>query len=241
MVGAISVAVTITFRNAITDAREEIEAAPELTVRQVVERSGFIAPGIKFDVRDRNGENVSDRPAADFANTVLSVGLPADRIVGGGPSVLVEEIAAGFLALKLLGPFAEAFASKLGERLGESTAAAVSKIRLFRGVRPPLEKFEALQATTDTLIVIPEVLSDDARLALIDIDLTQDEIRGKILRWDSESKTWNPNGGRFQSRLVDATNFGGRPEPDVSNQPSNNRPRRRHTPVDVSGTIHRIL
>ncbi len=73
----------VTFRNAITDARQEIEVTPGQTVRQAVESSGFIATGSSFSVRDKNGQVVDNQAAADYANTVLSVGLPGDRVVGG--------------------------------------------------------------------------------------------------------------------------------------------------------------
>ncbi|GAA4735608.1 hypothetical protein [Phytohabitans rumicis] len=75
---------TVTFRNAITDARQEVQVAPGQTVRQAVENSGFVAAGSAFSVRDKNGQVVDDQPATTHANTVLSVGLPGDRVVGGG-------------------------------------------------------------------------------------------------------------------------------------------------------------
>lgn len=74
---------TVTFRNAITDARQEVEVSPGQSVRQAVENSGFIAAGSAFSVRDKNGRVVDDQPATEHANTVLSVGLPGDRVVGG--------------------------------------------------------------------------------------------------------------------------------------------------------------
>ena len=184
---------TITLRNAITGERQDIEADPELTVHQVVERSGFIVPSSDFSVRDKDGQVVDQCPVADFANTLLTVGLPADSARGGGHQI-IEEIAAGFLALKLLGPFAEAFASKLGERLGESAAAAVSRVRLFGRGGGSQKELVVEDATTNTVVVIPEQLTDDARLALIDLDLTRDGVRGEILHWSPGSKTWRPIG-----------------------------------------------
>lgn len=73
----------VTFRNAITDARQEVEVTSGQTVRQAVESSGFIAAGSSFSVRDKNGQVVDGQPASEHANTVLSVGLPGDRVVGG--------------------------------------------------------------------------------------------------------------------------------------------------------------
>jgi hypothetical protein len=75
---------TVTFRNAITDARQPTEVTPGQTVRQAVESSGFIASGSAFSVRDKDGQVVDDQPASNYEGSVLSVGLPGDRVVGGG-------------------------------------------------------------------------------------------------------------------------------------------------------------
>jgi hypothetical protein len=119
----------------------------------------------------------------------LRVGILA---TAGGGWTVAEEIAAGFLALRVLGPFAEAFASKLGERTGESVASAVSKIRLFRRRRPSRDEFVIRHSNASTFVVLPAAMTDDARLALIDLDLTQAGIIGKILHWDAVSATWRP-------------------------------------------------
>ncbi len=73
----------VTFRNAITDQRVQIEVGAGQTVRQAVEDSGFIAAGNGFSVRDKLGNVVDDQPAIQYTNTVLSVGLPGDLVVGG--------------------------------------------------------------------------------------------------------------------------------------------------------------
>jgi hypothetical protein len=76
-------ATVVTFRNAITDQRQEVEVQPGQTVKQAVEASGFIASGNQFSVRDKDGHVVDDKPATDYANTLLSVGLPGDTVRGG--------------------------------------------------------------------------------------------------------------------------------------------------------------
>ncbi|MFD7292329.1 hypothetical protein ACFV9W_03495 [Streptomyces sp. NPDC059897] len=101
------------------------------------------------------------------------------------------ELAVGFIALKVLGPFIETFATKLGEQLGESVGRALGRIRLFRpaggrrflGVRVPASQVL-------TRVELPEDLTEEARLALIDLDPTVEEVRGRLLRWDETSKTW---------------------------------------------------
>ena len=74
---------TVILRNAISNDRQTVDVQPGQTVRQVVEDSGMIAAGNGFSVRDKNGHVVDDRSAEEFANTVLSVGLPGDNVEGG--------------------------------------------------------------------------------------------------------------------------------------------------------------
>lgn len=75
---------TITFRNAITDARHPVEISEGQTVREAVIDSGFIAAGNEFSVRDKEGSIVDGDLASEHANEVLSVGLAGDTVSGGG-------------------------------------------------------------------------------------------------------------------------------------------------------------
>lgn len=43
------------------------------------------------------------------------------------------------------------------------------------------------------MVVLVEGMSDLAWLALFDLDVTAEELRGKTLRWDSDTSTWRPN------------------------------------------------
>lgn len=49
------------------------------------------------------------------------------------------------------------------------------------------------------LVVVTDDLPDEARLALLDLDVTAPELRGKLLRWDEAAGEWRPpqrGGGR---------------------------------------------
>jgi hypothetical protein len=74
---------SVTFRNAITDARHPVDVSPGQTVRQAVLDSGFIAAGNEFSVRDKEGTIVDNQPADQFAGAVLTVGLAGDTVSGG--------------------------------------------------------------------------------------------------------------------------------------------------------------
>lgn len=39
-------------------------------------------------------------------------------------------------------------------------------------------------------LVVTEGLPDEARLALLDLDVTAEELRGKELRWDAAAGEW---------------------------------------------------
>jgi hypothetical protein len=43
-------------------------------------------------------------------------------------------------------------------------------------------------------LVITSDTPDEARLAVLDLDVTADDVRGQLLRWDAEAETWRPNG-----------------------------------------------
>jgi len=99
----------------------------------------------------------------------------------------VETVIVGFVALKVLGPFAEAFAKKLGELLAERTERAVGRIQLIRrNRRPHIFKVEMSPGTT--ILVLPEDLDDEAKLAILDLDLTIPH--RAPMRWKSVPAAW---------------------------------------------------
>lgn len=46
------------------------------------------------------------------------------------------------------------------------------------------------------VVVVTGDLPDEARLALLDLDLMADEMRGKELRWDDDTSAWRPDPGQ---------------------------------------------
>jgi hypothetical protein len=60
----------------------------------------------------------------------------------------------------------------------------------FRGKGKGLEIVVGTEDDAAATLVITSNLPDEARLALLDLDVTAEEVRGKILRWDSDAKVW---------------------------------------------------
>jgi hypothetical protein len=108
------------------------------------------------------------------------------------PPPLFVEIAVGFLAVKLLGPFLETFATKLGERFGESTSEALGRIRVTRRRNRTSRNLEIEDPETfnPTVLILPEEFTEEARLAVIDLDIAAEEVRGTTLRWNPDMGTW---------------------------------------------------
>ncbi|MFI2762328.1 hypothetical protein ACH5A3_26235 [Streptomyces echinatus] len=144
---------------------------------------------IRLEVQQRS-EAVSQKRARELQRREEEEARSGIHI-GRMESPTYAELAVGFIALKVLGPFVEAFATKLGEQLGESVGRALGRITLFRwagwlrhlGVEVP-------NSRVWTRLELPEDLTEEARLALIDLDPTADEVRGRLLHWDETTKTW---------------------------------------------------
>ncbi|MCX5338242.1 hypothetical protein [Streptomyces sp. NBC_00140] len=101
------------------------------------------------------------------------------------------DLIVGYLAVKALGPFLEAFATKLGEQFGESTGRAISRLALRRRPRTR-DQVEVESSEAKTTVILPDPFTDDAREAFIDIDVADPDIRGRTLYWNEEHGTFLP-------------------------------------------------
>ncbi|MFE9116098.1 hypothetical protein [Streptomyces sp. NPDC007172] len=92
------------------------------------------------------------------------------------------------LIVTTLSPFVTAFATSLGQRLGTGV-----KIRR-RAWRRNRESNNLVLTYRDrtTTIEMSAGLSDEARLALIDLDVNRPELWGHRLRWNEEAAAWLP-------------------------------------------------
>ena len=103
-----------------------------------------------------------------------------------------EELVAAAAVFKVLGTLGDAYLSRLGALLAEATPAILKKIRLR--LYPVHNTGLLIIGTGRSTIefVVDGDISDDAKLALIEMDLTADHLQGATLCWDAAKGQWNP-------------------------------------------------
>ncbi len=99
------------------------------------------------------------------------------------------EIIVGYVVVKTLGPFLEAFAKKLGEQFAETLSHALSRLRLLLNRRTKQRELDISTRGRITL-VLPNPLPDEAMLALLDLDVTDPELQEARLYWDEVASKW---------------------------------------------------
>jgi hypothetical protein len=143
-------------------------------------------------------EMFSDEKSARASNFYATGKNSADSSRNSTFPLLVE-VASGFVVAKFIGSFLQAFATKLGEDIGESSARAVHRLRLLHKTKGSTN----IQDSTDdldiiltggkrTTLILPENFSDAAKLAIIDTNFSSAEVQGFELQWNAEEMSWSP-------------------------------------------------
>lgn len=92
----------------------------------------------------------------------------------------------------MIAPYTKAFLETLGKNNADALSGAVrARIRKRRKARELLVGTGGDAAAT---LVITSNTPDEARLALLDLDVTAEDLRGKRLSWDAETGRWQPCG-----------------------------------------------
>jgi len=93
--------------------------------------------------------------------------------------------------------FSKAFLETLGSRAGDSIANLPKHVRdLVRKNhhdRRTREIHVSVEGEATAIVVVTAKLPDEARLALLDLDVTAKELRGEVLRWNSAQLSWLPD------------------------------------------------
>jgi hypothetical protein len=124
----------------------------------------------------------------------ISISLGRVKDVTHGSFPLWAETAAAGTAIP---SYVKGIAEELGKRTVKVAPKAYRGISYrfrFRGrgskALVKAAEIEVRLGDAATTVVLTQELPDEARLMLLDLDLTSDEIRGKALRWDSTEGAW---------------------------------------------------
>jgi hypothetical protein len=138
--------------------------------------------------QDKSGE--SEKSAATKSDRYFSTGdvHGSGIVIGNQASVIFEVVAAG-----TLGPLVTAFCTELGRRLGGTVADWSGRMHLRRKANSSATTELVVETgSVSTVIEVGEDLSDEAKLALLDLDVESNGIRGKRLEWDEQVRAWLP-------------------------------------------------
>jgi hypothetical protein len=132
-------------------------------------------------------------PPANFVH------LPARWISGGGTDDWFDVRSLSEVAVALaptLTIFFKAFVETLAKRSADYLAGAPKRLRCRWGERlgNPEVHIGPERSDIACTLVITSDLSDEARLALLDLDVTAERLRGKLLHWDDGAIAWVPEG-----------------------------------------------
>ncbi|MEV6319713.1 hypothetical protein AB0M45_00755 [Nocardia sp. NPDC051787] len=110
----------------------------------------------------------------------------------GGPPELGEWVFTAVAPMAAL--YGKALLEALGERSATGLTALPGKLRqrwFRRGVRS-VEAVLDLEDRPSAAILVTDDLPDEARLALLDLDLAEPSLQGEVLTWEVESRQWVP-------------------------------------------------
>jgi hypothetical protein len=87
--------------------------------------------------------------------------------------------------------YAKTFLETLAKRHADALEDLV-EARVRRKGKPDEYRIGVDDGSAATIAITAD-MPDEARLALLDLDVTSDAVRGKVLRWDSSASAWRPD------------------------------------------------
>jgi hypothetical protein len=87
--------------------------------------------------------------------------------------------------------YSKAFLETLAKRHADGVADLVGK--QFRKNGKTAEVEIGVDGGSVATIAVTADMPDEARLALLDLDVTANDLRGKVLRWNSSASAWRPD------------------------------------------------
>lgn len=108
---------------------------------------------------------------------------------------IIDELA--IAAAVAVGPFVTAFCTELGRRFGGTSADWAARVRTRRAKPGSVAaQIEVAAFGKVTILEIIDPLTDEAKLALLDLNIQDTAICGQILRWNAGTGAWEVVGGR---------------------------------------------
>lgn len=134
---------------------------------------------------------------------VITPGEIREITNGDGPSWL--DMAAISVTATAVVPYVQSIAIELGKRTVDSAPRVVRDIRChFRFTRrkkfAECAEIDLIHDQCVTTVELTSDLSEDAWLALLDMDFSAPEVRGKTFRWDGKESAWKDCGSRERRR-----------------------------------------
>jgi hypothetical protein len=87
--------------------------------------------------------------------------------------------------------YAKAFLETMAKRHADALEDLV-ETRIRRKGKPDEYRIGVDDSSAATIAITADT-PDEARLALLDLDVTADAVRGKVLHWDSSASAWRPD------------------------------------------------
>jgi hypothetical protein len=144
----------------------------------------------RLDSSSRDFLEMSDRLATDLDDALSYLRHLSEMTAEMSASFTMAGVA---VAAATIGPFVTAFCTELGKRFGGSVADWAARMKLRSGGGDPARP--DLFVEVDGAVIVIELdksLPDEARLALLDLDIESSAIRGHRLMWDGEAQAWVP-------------------------------------------------
>lgn len=155
---------------------------------------------------ESTGEGPAAGDAAESGSSEITIGdISGSGIaIGNIASVVASPEGTAFATAVTI--YSKAFLEALGKRTGESVADLSKRVgglvrARIRKRGEPARVAIGLAEKASAVFLIGEDTPDEARLALLDLDVTAPELRGKGLRWDGDAQVWKPLDGPGQAQI----------------------------------------
>ena len=144
------------------------------------------SPGVTPD--DDALRGLLDRPLTELTPDELVALMGGYAAAGESLSHHDSSVALDLWVLTGTAVYFKAFLETLAKHNAEALIDAVrTRIRKNGKTREALVGPEDGSAAT---LVVTSKTPDEARLAVLDLDVTAEEVRGKVLRWDDDAMAW---------------------------------------------------